>query len=126
MTGAERRYRWLTVVYIFAAGVGIAVAWFPSFLCRAGSAVLLIGLTHMMWQSRSALRKGFEAQKRLRQSVLFYAPFLVGTNLIWMGMALPVDAVSKALLDCAFLAATVVLLGGLYVYNSRVLMRCQS
>jgi hypothetical protein len=126
MTGAERRYRWLMMVYIFSAMVAVAVAWFPAFLCRAGSAVLLVGLMHMMWQSHCAVRKGIEEQKRLRQSALFYAPFLVGTNLIWLGMPLPVDAVSKALLDCAFLAATVVLLGGLYAYNSRVLMRCQT
>ena len=120
MTGAERRYRWLMVVYIFGALVAMGVACFPSFLCRVGSAVLLIGLGHMMWQSHCARRKGFQEQKRLRQSVLFYAPFLVGTNLIWMGLSLPVDAVSKALADCGFLAATVVLLSGLYAYNHRI------
>ena len=118
MPGVERRHKWLMMAYIFGAVTALAVAWFPSFMCRAGSAVLLVGLLHMMSQSRRALRGGFEEQRCLRRSPLFYAPFLVGTNLIWMGLPLPVDAVSKALADCAFLVLTVVLLGVLYAYNN--------
>src|SRR5216110_385083 len=120
MQDVERRYKWLMMAYIFGGVLAVATAWFPSFMCRAGSAVLLVGLLHMMSQSRRALTKGFEEQRRLRKSALFYAPFLVGTNLIWMGLSLPVDAVSKALADCGFLAATVVLLSGLYAYNHRI------
>lgn len=119
MMGAERRHRWLMGVYVFGAVLALVTAQFPSFMCRAGSAVLLSGLAHMTWQRRCALREGHEEQRRLRKSVLYYAPFLVGTNLIWMGLPLPVDAVLKASADCGFLAATVVLLGGLYLYNNR-------
>jgi len=117
----------MMLVYISGAILAIAVAWFPSFLCRAGSAVLLIGVIQMIWQSHCALRQGFEAQTRLRTSVLFYAPFLVGTNLIWMGLPLPIDPVRKALADCAFLVFTVILLSGLYIYNHRASqIRCQT
>jgi hypothetical protein len=113
MTGVERKHRWLLLAYIFAAAVAVAAVWFPSGLCRVGSAVLLVGLAHMTWQSRNALRTAS------RRSVLFYAPFLVGTNLIWMGLPLSVDPVSEALADCGFLIGSVVLLGALYVYNNR-------
>ena len=114
MTGAEKRHCWLMIVYSFGALIAIAVAWFPAFLCRAGSGILLVGLANMIWQSRNARRQS-------PRSVLFYAPFLAGTNLIWMGLSLPVDAVSKALADCAFLGLTTLLLALVYVYNSRAL-----
>jgi hypothetical protein len=113
----RRRHRWLMGAYIFGAVLAIAVAWFPSFMCRAGSAVLLVGLIHMIWQRQIALQKGQQAQARLQQSMLHYAPFLVGTNLIWMGLPWPVDALSKASADCLFLGGSVALLSGMYVYN---------
>jgi hypothetical protein len=102
-------HRWLTGVYVVGALVAVVVAWFPSFMCRAGSAVLFVGLMRMIWQNR---------KNPPRQSPLYYVPFLVGTNLIWMGLPLPVDVMTKAWADCLFLAATVALLGGLYAYNA--------
>jgi hypothetical protein len=119
MTGVERRHQWLMAVYSFGAVVAVGVAWFPSFLCRAGGAVLLVGLIHMICQRRSALRKGMVELARLRRSLLHYTPFLVGTNLIWMGLPLPLGAIAKASADLLFLGGSVGLLSVLYIYNNR-------
>ena len=115
------RDRWIVVVYIFGAAVALAAAWFPSFLCRAGSAVLLVGLIHMIWQRHSARRQGVEAQNKLRRSVLYYVPFLVGANLLWMGLPFPVEAMAKAWSNFAFLGGSVLSLAGTYIYNLRTL-----
>ena len=90
----------------------MAVIWFPSFMCRAGSAALLTGCIYMMWQRRSAA---------VPVSVIHYAPFLVGTNLIWMGLPWPVDVMTKAWADCLFLASSVGLLSIVYICNYRAL-----
>jgi len=119
MTGVERKHQCLMAIYGFGVVVAASMAWFPSFLCRAGSAVLLVGLIHMIWQRRCALHKGLEELARLCSSLLHYAPFLVGTNLIWMGLPLPLDGVAKASVDLLFLAGTIGLLSVLYVYNNR-------
>jgi peptidoglycan/LPS O-acetylase OafA/YrhL len=121
MTSFERKHHWLMTVYGFGALVALAVAWIPSFMCRSGSAVLVVGLLHMMWQRRNAVRKGLEEQAKVHASLLHYAPFLVGTNLIWMGLPLPVDAMTKAWADCVFLAGSIGLLSVIYVYNYRAL-----
>jgi hypothetical protein len=102
-------HRWLIGAYSFGAALAVAVAWFPSFMCRAGRAVLFVGLIRMIWQSR---------HDTARYSLLFYLPFLVGTNLIWMGLPLPVDTMTKAWADCLFLASTVILLSALHAYNA--------
>lgn len=123
MSSLNRRHRWLMGVYFFGAAVAVTVAWFPSFFCRAGSAVLLVGFGHMIWQRRSALREGFDAQVRLSRSVLYYVPFLTGANLVWMGLPIPVEPIAKAWSHCAFLAGTVLLLAGTYIYNLRTIGR---
>src|SRR5687767_7443609 len=112
MIGSRRRHRWLMGAYMFGVLLAIAAAWIPSFLCRAGGVVLFVGLMHMILRRQAAFRKGVE-----KESLLHYAPFLVGTNLIWMGLPWPVDAMSKAWADCLFLAGSVALLSGLSIYN---------
>jgi hypothetical protein len=67
---------------------------------------------YMIWQRKATFPKGLEGQ-----SLVHYAPFLVGTNLIWMGLPWPVDVMAKAWSDCLFLAGSVVLLSTLYLYN---------
>ena len=102
-------HRWLTGVYVFGVLLAVAVAWFPSFMSRAGSVVLFVGLMRMIWQAR---------KHSVPRSPLHYLPFLVGANLIWMGLPLPVDAMTEAWADCLFLVLSVALLGGLHVYNA--------
>lgn len=120
---ANRQHRCLIIVYLLGICVSLAVAWFPSFLCRAGSGVLLIAFAHMIWQRQSALRKGPIAQLRLRRSALYYVPFLAGANLVWMGLPAPIQPMAKAWSNCAFLAGSVLLLAGAYLYNLRTIRR---
>ena len=121
MRDLNHRHRWLMAVYILGASLALATMWFPSFLCRAGSAVLLVGFGHMIWQRRCALRKGPDAQIKLRRAVLYYVPFLNGANLLWMGLPVPVEPMAKAWSNCAFLAGSVLLLAGTYIYNLRTM-----
>ena len=92
----------------------------------------MIALAHMIWKVYEAgapaeadtdswlaqLRK-VEAQIRLIQSLIYNLPFVVGTNLFFMGLPGTGSAESKAWLDCYFLLGSVAFLFGCYFANQR-------
>src|SRR5205823_4060009 len=113
----------------------------PFPLCRAGSVILSIALTHMIWkvyEASRAARHGntepadnprlidlgkIDAQIRLIQSVIYNLPFVVGANLFMMGLPGPGSREGKAWLDCFFLLGTVTLFGAFYIANQRTVQK---
>src|SRR5438034_126479 len=130
--------RTLLAILGYAMALGGAVVlylWFPFSLSRIGSAILIIALAHMIWKVYQASRPAqlpepayghhpmleqlnkVEAQIRLIQSLIFNLPFLVGANLFFMGLPGTGSAESKALQDCFFLFASIVLFSLCYFTN---------
>jgi hypothetical protein len=146
LIGLDERVRKSASVVIFGYSAGIAgalllYAFFPFGLSRIGSAIIIIALAHMIWNvhqaSGEAVRRSrppiedslleklgmVEAQIRLVQSVLHNVPFVVGTNLFWMGLPGTGSAESKAWQDCWFLLATVILFSSFYIVNQQTVRK---
>jgi hypothetical protein len=113
----------------------------PFPLSRAGSVVLFVAFAYMIGRSHTARRatpmtrdarrpdylkaevNKIDAQISLFRSVVYHLPFVVGANLFWMGLPGTGTPEGKALLDCVFLAATVVVFATTYVMNQRTVKR---
>jgi hypothetical protein len=119
-----------------------ALYWFFPFpVSRAGSVVLMAALAYMIGKCRepgrsaqatsspplaTSLRQelaGLDAQIALLQSAIYHVPFLTGANLFWMGLPGLGTSEEKALLDCVFLVATVLIFTGVFLLNQRTVRR---
>jgi hypothetical protein len=135
----RKRASLATFGYSFAIVAVIALyIFFPFKLSRVGSVVMIVALAHMIWKVYDASRERnwredeevsggdigkVDAQIHLIQSMLFNLPFLVGANLFWMGLPGTGSPVTKAWMDCWFLAGTVVIFGAFYLANQQTVRR---
>ena len=132
----------LTCFYSAALLTVIAFYWFFPFpISRTGSVVLMLALPYMIWKFREPGRIAarmdstpaggapswelakIDSQIRLFQSAIYYLPFVAGANLFWMGLPGPGTREQKALLDCGFLAATVLIFASVYLLKQRTVRR---
>jgi hypothetical protein len=64
-----------------------------------------------------------QARIAVTRSAFYKLPFLVGANLVFMGMPLTGNPVAEAAWDCAFLALTVILFFTSYWVNQLAIRR---
>jgi hypothetical protein len=138
----SKRSSLVTRAYSAALLMAVALCWFFPFpISRVGSVVLTVALAYMIGKFREAGRSAWvsgssavtpplqwelakiDAQVRLLRSAIYYLPFVVGINLFWTGLPGPGTSEQKALLDCIFLAATVMIFTGVYLLNQRTVRR---
>jgi hypothetical protein len=134
----NQRHGRVTASYSAAMLMGIGLFWFcPFHLSRVGSLVMVLGLAYMIRKVREAKAGGsvlagsrsaedaaramgtINAQIDLLQSAFYNLPFVVGANLFLMGLPGTGAPDKKALLDCGFLAATILVFGLSYVINQQ-------
>ena len=123
----QRRDRVLTCCYLAGLALAGACLFLPYRLSQLGAGLLVIALVHMLSKlylahsSASPGPDGGKAHPRLAlaDSILFNVPFLVAVNLVFMGLPLSQDPVTKATWDCWFLGSTVMLLTMSYCWNRR-------
>lgn len=131
----------MTRVYSGALLMALALyCFFPFPISRTGSVVLMVAMAYMIGKFRDARRGAWvpgspvmrllqrelakiDARIRLLRSAIYYLPFVVGINLFWTGLPGPGTREQKALLDCVFLAATVMIFAGVCLLNQRTVRR---
>ena len=128
----------VTASYSAAMLIVIVLFWFcPFHLSRVGSLVMVLALAYMIRKIREAKAGGsvlegsrsaedaaramgtINAQIDRLQSAFYNLPFVVGANLFLMGLPGMGAPDKKALLDCGFLAATILIFGLSYVINQQ-------
>ncbi len=108
----------------------------PFPLSRIGGILLLFALTNVMAKLNGLRRRTKQARAvrdgallviahriESQRSAFYNLPFLVGANLVFMGLPMTENPVTEAWYDCLFLAVSVMLMAACYMFNQAVVRR---